>query len=155
MHKTTVCGNKSLPWGRKQTCLLQQSTSYICFGHSARSSIAKTQVWLTSKEKRKIANGTQKEGSMRPTLLNRFQSLQVLSAKKQRHENLPLGKESLNITTISMLWFQQQMWMQQLCTSSHVLLSHYFLDQTTEVSKYKWRLGMPSIYKPSHTILGR
>lgn len=63
--------------------------------------------------------------------------------------------ESLNIITISMLWFQQQMWMQQLCTASHVLLLHCFLGQTTEVLKYIWRLGVPVIYKPSHTILSR
>lgn len=54
MHKTTVCGNKSLPWGRKQTCPLQQSTLYICFGQSARSSMAKTQVWRHAKKKGKL-----------------------------------------------------------------------------------------------------
>lgn len=43
-HKTTVCGNKSLPWGRKQTCPLQQITLYSSFGHSARTSITKSQM---------------------------------------------------------------------------------------------------------------
>lgn len=42
IHKTTVYGNKSLPWGRKQTCPLQQSALYSRSGHRARSSIAKT-----------------------------------------------------------------------------------------------------------------
>lgn len=83
-----------------------------------------------------------------------FSSLQVLSARNWKHENLSLEKGILNINIIKTLRFQQQMWMQPLCTAIHALLSHYFSDETTEVLEGVWRPAVPMTYKPWHTVLG-